>query len=240
MSVRFYSFGGKLYPSVTSVLDVIAKPQLIRWAARVVAERAVEHAQVIATKAKSDPDVVIRRLADAPFERTRQAASTGTKMHAMAEAIAKGGRFSVDKDSMPFFKQLRDFVDQVKPEFVLSECLVVSDRYTYAGTVDAVLKINGRLVMADFKSSKHIVPQYALQLCAYRNADFFSRDGVEREPIPSVDGTVIIHVQPEGWKIVEQRVDDEMFQVFLAARKLFDWACESGILTTESRTRRLA
>jgi len=48
-----------------------------------------------------------------------------------------------------------------------SELVVASDLYRFAGTLDALATINGRLTLMDFKSSKNFYPEMELQLGAY-------------------------------------------------------------------------
>src|SRR5262245_35958044 len=86
---RFYSIHGRQLPSVTTILDVIAKPALGPWYAK-EERRYFEAAmlEVLARPGARDPEFVLAAVAQAvtgvkAADRERQkAAAIGTAMHA--------------------------------------------------------------------------------------------------------------------------------------------------------------
>ena len=50
---------------------------------------------------------------------------------------------------------------------MLVEQPFVSDRFRFGGTIDCLAKIDGQLVLLDFKTSKGIFPEMLIQLAAY-------------------------------------------------------------------------
>ena len=75
-----------LYPSVTTVLSVLAKPSLDDWKLQQVAERAYSNPPQDGEEASA----YSRRIIDGAFEQVSDAADLGTKSHAAIEAHFKG------------------------------------------------------------------------------------------------------------------------------------------------------
>ena len=75
-----------------------------------------------------------------------------------------------------------DWTTEYNPEWVDAERKIYCDKYKYAGTVDAVAKINGRVCVIDFKTSKKVYKPYHLQVTAYAQA-IKRMDGLRRWPL---------------------------------------------------------
>jgi hypothetical protein len=84
------------------------------------------------------------------------------------------------------------------------------------------------LLICDWKTSKDIHAEVALQLAAYSRADCIIDANGNREPMPEVDGAAVLHVTPEGWAFKLVRIDDDVFDVFLTLRKVFTWDRETS------------
>ena len=69
---------------------------------------------------------------------------------------------------------------------------VITSPY-FGGTVDCICRINGRVYLIDFKTSKKISPEYLLQVCAYT---WIINSGYV-ENLPKIDGVGIIRVDKE-------------------------------------------
>jgi len=132
------------YPRVTSILNIKAKPALYRYYAGLSS-----YAEGESIKNKS--------------------AEEGTRVHEAAEAILTGKDPVVDQDISPSVEVLKKFIIernvQVDPEWV--ERRVANFNERYAGTVDAVAFIDGKLGVLDLKTSAGIYRDYNLQLGAY-------------------------------------------------------------------------
>lgn len=134
--------GRKLYyPSVTTVLTIINKPQLNKW---------------------------MREQADAEAIRD-EAADIGTALHGALHQINLGG-IPDTTDPMilrmadAYLEWEHDMVDEV----VAAELTVHSHLYQYAGKLDQVCRLkSGMLAMPDYKSSKAFYPEMGMQLAAY-------------------------------------------------------------------------
>lgn len=226
---RFYvspETGEKL-PGVTSILDMLPKGYLKYWAAKVVAEEAVADIVALANLVDRNPEGAIDYLKRAPDRNTRKAADTGTDAHDYFERQARGE--VIDLSTVPenlqiFVRHYDEFLQVVQPEILFLEETVWSDTHRYAGSFDAFAKIEGESVWVDNKTTRSGVHEEAgLQLSAYRHADYLLRPDGTRVPMPKADGGAVVHVRPEGWKVVPVACGPEQFEVFLHLRKIFDY-----------------
>lgn len=240
---RFYvdPVEGTKNPGVTSVLNMLPKPFLMYWAQKVVAEQAVENLGAVVGLALNDPAGAIDYLKRSPQRTTRAAADTGTDAHDLFEQIAKGERIRrVPNDLKPFVGHFEEFLEVCKPEFIFLEETVWSDTHGYAGSFDAFAilhgegagALKGKRLFMDWKTTRSGVhEEVALQLTGYRNGDSLIRPDGSRVPMPDSDGGAVLHVRPEGWKLVP--VETNPFEIdgqevdpmdyFLALREVFDW-----------------
>lgn len=220
-------------PGVTSIVDCLPKPFLTRWASKAAAEFAVKNlaAVQLLVDAGSD-DAAVAMLKDAPWSQTRKAARTGTLAHEAFERMALGGSIAdaleaagEDADEVrPFLDHYAAFLDEFQPTFLFLEETVWSDQHLYAGSFDALAEIEGERVWLDNKTTRSGVhDEVALQLSAYANADFILRADGTKVPLPKANKAAVVHVRPEGWSLTPVRIDQDVFDVFLHLREVFDW-----------------
>lgn len=222
-------------PGVTSVLNMLPKPFLKFWASKVTAETAVENLGSIVSIAMNDPAGAVDYLKRAPDRFTANAAGNGTEVHDLYERLAKGEDVNerrLHPDLKPYLQHFREFEAEFEPEFVFLEETVWSEKHGYAGSFDFMAWINdpdaegGRvLVIGDWKTTRSGVhEEVALQLAAYKHADFILKADGEEVPIPAeIEAGVVVHARPEGWQVVPARIDEEVFENFLTLRRVFDW-----------------
>jgi hypothetical protein len=153
---------GVLVPSVTNVIGVLNKPALPRWAAKVVAEQAVAMRDSLPNL---DPAEAVDLLKGAPWRSSGRAANRGTTIHAYLEARLLGLDPEVlEGEALKYRKAAEAWLDEWKPEVLATE-LTVFDQ-AYAGTGDLWCKVGDEVRIVDFKTSKAIYPEAALQLAA--------------------------------------------------------------------------
>lgn len=209
---RVYVWEGREYPSVTTILGAtVPKPALVGWAARATAEWAVDHRDEWTDL--SDRQAAVDLLKGAPFRDRDRAADVGSAVHHYAERIAKGETVTdAPEDVVPFIPHFARFLDEWKPSYIETEATVFSVEMGYAGTLDAIARIPGLgVVLLDTKTSRSgVFAETALQLAAYEAADFIGRnDGITQDEMPDVDATVVLHLRPDGYRLVPLRVDAE-------------------------------
>jgi len=138
-----------LYPSVTTVLSVLAKPQLVDWQLGQVAGKAYSNPP---QDGESQEDYA-RRIISASQEQVGEAADLGTQIHAALEAHFKGE--PVADGYQQFVAPVAALATKEGITFREHELRLVNTNDGYAGTTDAVftdsIGFNGIL---DFKSRK--------------------------------------------------------------------------------------
>ena len=213
---RFYAIDGRLYPSVTTVLSVVGKPALVRWAKKVALEYVREAVRGSAVIQREALEAVLERAMGEP-ERVRDAAAErGSAAHeGIAERLVRGVG-----DERALLRELGLAV-------LTTECVVYSVSRGFAGTADVVaVDRDGRLVTVDWKTGG-VWPEHALQVGAYRLAL------AEMTGRPVGDGYV---VGLKGGKPVVYRVDTGLAaRGFLAALELYRVLRDEGLLLAERR-----
>jgi hypothetical protein len=215
-------------PGVTSVLGMLPKGFLKFWASKVVAEMAVDNLGEVVSIAMRDREAAIDFLKRSPDRFTKKAADVGTEAHDLFERMAKGENLGrVHPDLKPFVDHFESFLTEFSPEFVFMEETVWSETHNYAGSFDAFATIEGERVWLDYKTTRSGVhEEVAIQLAAYRYADYIVRSDGGRVPMPGADGGAVLHVRPEGWSLIPVRCDEDVFQTFLHLRQVFEWERE--------------
>lgn len=199
------------YVGVTTVLNEVAKPFLLNWAAEQAAKAVFD-----------DPDISLGDAKKAHTKVRDAAGSKGTTVHSFAEAWANGSPMdpaTAPTEVRPYIAALYDFFSSIEPEILYSEVIVVSDTYEYAGTADSVLRDrDGHILLTDYKTSKNVYEwENGLQLTAYRNADFIIDPATRQAlPLPRIDQGQIVHLKPNGtWSLHHFDVPFENFLAYL-------------------------
>jgi hypothetical protein len=232
-------------PSVTTVLGVLDKSgPLVGWAKRETAACAVRNLDTLAQMRQTGgPEAAVNWLKAIPDYRRDSAADMGTRVHALVEQLARGVEPTVGAEEAPFVDAYRDFLRAFRPRFLAAEEMVVSLRHGYGGTLDAIAEIDGERWLLDVKTGSGIYSEAGLQMAAYAAADFIGRPGlIKRFRLPRVSRFGVVHVRPEGARLVEYGVDRAAFAAFLEARRLHAWrdgpakSIVGKVLTATERT----
>jgi hypothetical protein len=220
-----------LFPSVTNVLSILAKPGLDAWKQ----EQAILAALTLPrTEGETLDDFAKRVLVDMTSEVGR-AADRGSAVHAAIEGYAQGRWLPEDKGVARLFEPARQWFDKEVLAVHSVEIATAHLEWGYAGRVDlvATLRSTGRPTVIDFKTQKTrrdkdgsfkpiLHDTWPLQLEAYRMA-LASRDkGLADAAIASVviGSTDPVPVVVKVWDDADK---DGYFRAFLAARDLWVW-----------------
>jgi hypothetical protein len=138
-----------LYPSVTTVLSVLAKPSLDDWKLNQVAERAYSNPPQDAENVST----YSRRIINGAFEQVGEAAGLGTNIHAAIEAHFKGE--PVPDEMQAYVRPTVALLEREGIKLLQHELRLVNTSDGYAGTTDAVMldRISQQGIL-DFKSRK--------------------------------------------------------------------------------------
>ncbi len=218
-----YTVDDKKVRSVTQALNIINKPALINWAARM----AVEYISDQIEPGKSYDEVQLLTIFEsgksAHWKKKVSAGNLGTFVHNWVEDYVNG-----KKPAKPVNEGLKDAVQRFldwqkehKVKFLLSEQQVYSRKYNYTGTLDFICTIDGKMYIGDLKTSKGIYPEMLIQTAAYR----FARE--EEYPKEKYAGQIIVKVGKEDGALEVAVIKDgewysKMFMAFVAALKLSD------------------
>jgi hypothetical protein len=223
---RYSWNGGPLYPSVTTILGIKDKPALVGWAKRETAACAIRNLEVLERMVQSGgAQAAVEWLKRIPDFQRDASADLGTAVHAAAETIARGEPVSISDEVRPFVAAYRrDFLEVFRPRFIAVEAMVCSERYEYGGTADVFAEIDGEIWLLDYKTGTGVYPDSALQLGALARAQFIGRTGdPTRYPVPAASRFGILHIRPEGARLLPVTVDRATVAAFLDARRLFGW-----------------
>jgi hypothetical protein len=231
----------EFFPSVTSILSQMAKPALTYWASKSVAEYVARYVtETVPEQKMAWADVQahlsdIDKLKGVPWEYAEKRRDLGSTFHDIAERYAGGAKINPSvfaSDVRPLVEAFLDWVESHKPEWLAMEAGVFNREHNYAGTMDTIMMLHGRPVVLDYKSSKDSYPEHALQLAAYRKAQFLGLADGSEVPMPATEGGIILLVQESGCKALEWECGDAQFEAFLALRRVYDFA-KSGLKPKE-------
>ncbi len=142
-----YTIDGVWYPRVTKIVTIKAKPALYFYYGQAKSYRAAQEA-------------------------TEQSAKEGTMIHEAVEGVLLNKNPVIPAEIAPAVASFQQFFEknniQVTPDLV--ERRIVNYDHRYAGTVDAIALIGGKLGVLDIKTSQAIYRDYSLQTSAYMDA----------------------------------------------------------------------
>lgn len=221
------------YPSVTNVIDTsLNKPALVGWAARTVAEEALNSLPKLVKMARTERQAAVTWLKGQPYAKKDEAAHLGSAAHDIAEQVILGTRSRDEADDLEeplrsMVMQFLAFLVDWRPEYEATEATVVNRTVGYAGTLDALVRLpdlGDRLLVLDYKTgATGPYPEWALQLAAYANAEaLWLPDGTEI-PMPTVAGALILRVRPEFYALHEMPSGPEVFETFRSMAAVAQW-----------------
>ena len=175
---------------------------------------------------------VVEAMAKAADKLRDDKGDSGTRVHAVIEAIFKKQPYEVEDDIAPSVEGFRKWANDRRPEIKASEFMVVSETHRYGATGDAALVTDLRewglpneraLVLVDAKTG-FLAETIAYQFAAIRWAD---HAGVAGDPkpyaVPQATHFAALSVRPDGTELVPYDVTETEFRAFLACRDLYEW-----------------
>lgn len=192
-----YFYNEKEVPSVTTVLKILAKPALVKWA------------NIMGFKRKWVDDIL------------EEKSEIGTRVHYIIEAYIKN-RYLVWVDGKAIDKPLiKLYLDQFLRWYNKHdvEMIFMEESMTceyYGGTVDFYGVIDGKKTVLDFKTSKDIYSSMFLQLSAY--VYMIEKQGLE------VDQVAILAVNSNKfkYKVLPREQLDRYIETFILLSKTFN------------------
>ncbi len=170
-----------LYPSVTGILGVLAKPGLEKWKLDQVARASLRTPKM----AEESEDYWCNRVRTAAFEQVEQAADLGTMIHGALEAAMAGEPYA--DDLRTYVEPVLAWKQQVGIEIIDRESRLVNKQHGFAGTADVLFRYgrNG-IGILDYKTRKtkpgedvQAYDNQAMQLAAY-GATYWGEEHIGR------------------------------------------------------------
>jgi hypothetical protein len=194
---------GKRVPGVTTILEIINKPGLVKWANGLGLQGIDSETYVDET------------------------ARVGTLAHEMIQEYLKGprwdrGAFSADQIDLAENAVISFFEwERVNDYNMITEKIempLVSECFAYGGTVDWYGSIGGKKWLVDIKTSRGLFPEHVFQVSAYWN--MLLENGFK------VDGVRLLRVgrtEDEGFEdhVIDHSKLSQAFEVFQSALKLY-------------------
>jgi hypothetical protein len=210
---------GDLVPSVTNILSVINKPALMGWAARQVAVMAADMKDLLPDMKH---DEVVDLLKGAASRSSSRAGQRGTDIHSwLADELSGVATYELAEPASRYLPAVRSWLDATNPAPVTIETTMFHP--LYAGTADAVVEIDGAKWLLDFKTSRAIYDEAALQTCALAGCFLWVENDKVVEARP-VDHIGVVRFDDKGkWELREVRNPTEHHDMFLSLVSLWYW-----------------
>lgn len=220
---HFYKLDGEKVDGVTTVIgNGIPKPALMYWASREIATYAADSLDLLA---QMDREARIDLLKGAPYRDRDRAARRGTEVHGLAEKIMGGEEVEVPEELTGHVDSYLSFLDDFGVRAVLVEAVLGNRTHGWMGTCDLIADLNdGLRYLMDLKTTRSgIFGETALQIAAYRNAEFYlDADGAE-QPMPKVDACAAIWVRADGYDLIPVDASPATYKVFRHAQQVARW-----------------
>lgn len=223
-----YTHEGVTYPGLTSVLGVMDKGGLLRWACRLTAEAAIEQLALLPSLVEANGERgVVDLLLNRADKRRDDAGARGSAIHDIAERVVRGAPMpaGLDGEQADVAARVADWWAARGWRLRLAEAFVVSPSRGYGGTLDLLAyDAEGRTVLADWKTGSGVYGEARLQLLGYGTADLVApQGGPTAYPMPRIDRYVVLHVTASGVEEVGVVMDDLDREGLEGALRLHRW-----------------
>lgn len=224
LDARFYQLGEKFIPSVTTILEAYPKgAAYYEWL----------------KKNGEDSDTI-----------RDEAGKRGSVVHDMTERYERGEEVSLFNENggidyklseWAMFERFVEFTKRFTYKIAYSEQNFISEELGYAGTVDRVIDMDGKLILVDIKTSGAIYPSYWLQLAAYKELIEASlgQKFIDEVAILWLNAKTRTEgkkgdIQGAGWQMVRREDTTKDLELFKATHQL--WLAENGGSTPKQTT----
>lgn len=246
--------------SVTTVIRQVGAPDgLVAWAAGRTADAALDDYEIVgAMLERGQRGDAYKYLTGARFRpragATLTDADAGTEFHRLAERwIFDQSRPPCDYPEVtPLLDSFARWLEEFTPRYEALEMTVYHPEHLYAGTLDAIINVDGHLYVLDYKTSldpdqgsrrKRPWHSVAPQLAAYRHAQYVAVWKARTEekwsrryyllsederrnalPMPAIEGGYCLHITPDHADLYPVRCGEDIFRDgFLAATDAANW-----------------
>ena len=201
---RFYKIGDKFYRNVTTILGIIDKGyNYAEWL-----KQTGYNSEIIVDRAGKFGSAFHELVERFLLKETVKYHDNNFLGDQTATALWE--RFIIWLD---FWKELNK-EHKVEYRDVGVECVVHSETFEYAGTVDLVARVDGKVTLFDWKTGKYIYDKDKQQVTAYMHTISATKANIVHIPAEKPN--------KKGYRITEVDYSDDRFNLFVATKKLFD------------------
>lgn len=137
-----------------------------------------------------------------------KAADRGTAVHFAIELFTSFGATEIAPEYQAYFNAFLAWKNKYNPLIVASEFRVYHPVYWYAGTLDLIVEIGGKIILVDVKCTAELKSfLVSVQGAAY--AEAAKSHGV------FVDEIAALHLKPDGTYTYEKYEQKKAFNIFL-------------------------
>jgi hypothetical protein len=199
---------------VTTLLSAgFPKAALVHWASKACANEVIDFWDELAELSISDR---FERVRSAPNRDRDAAARRGTEVHRLAHRLLEKEPVDVPEELVGHVDSYLQFLaDWDVRELLIETSVGRRDGIRYAGTLDLVADLaDGRRWLLDLKTTRSgVFDENALQLAAYRFADFYA--DLDREiPMLPVDQCGVVWLRADGYDLYPVDADEAEFLLF--------------------------
>jgi hypothetical protein len=242
-----YLLDGQKVDGVTTVIgNGIPKPALINWAAGTIASYVGERLDVDTTTGHVTADNLVAALAhvgaknrynrwpnDGSFSRLAlietlkgvhyedrdRAANRGTEVHSLAERLVHGDEIDVPEELAGHVDSYIRFLDEWQVRPVVVEGVCGHRKHRWMGTFDLIADMAGQRWLLDLKTTRSgIFGETALQLAAYRHAEFYLDADGNEVPMPDVERVGAVWCRADGYDVIPVVADGGTYRMFQYAQ----------------------
>jgi len=201
---HIHTLNGKRLTGCTTVLNVVAKPFLIPWAANMTAGFLKNKLKDVKELNQDEWEILLDEARKAHTKRKEKAGDYGTKTH---EAISKIIQLAIDESDgvigevLTEDKSIQNFVDWANKnevKFLYSERNIWSKEMWTGGICDIVCMLDGKRWVADIKTAKSGI--YAENFWQTAGYDLMLQERGD----PPADGYIILNLKENG-EFLEKR-----------------------------------
>lgn len=197
-----YKVDGVVVPSVTTIIGLLNKPMLVKWANN-LGLQGIDSTKYVDETAK-----------------------IGSLVHERIEAFLSGLEVDMSnytpnqiEASHNGFNKFMQWYEENDFKVIFTEHGLTSEVYKYGGTCDCYGIKDGKYVLLDFKTGKAIYDEYFIQLAAYVN--------MLLEAGHSVEKVILLRIgrnEEEGFEFREINVNELMgarWEIFLSLLNIY-------------------
>jgi hypothetical protein len=138
----------KLSPvGVTTILGTLNKPALMTWPLN----EAIKKLTPKIGKVLTEDDLALAKKAY--LDKSDKGKDTGALIHSAIESYLRGKKLVLDESIVAPIEAFKKWFKESKAKVLGLEQTVYSRDYNYCGTFDAILEIDGQIVLVDWKST---------------------------------------------------------------------------------------